>query len=153
MDLPSLFRFVPLALGAMAAVAGIAIHMQAKRKRGQAVEQALTRGDRTLLTDSEARFEGLKSGRAEMSRGRRGRGALILTDRMVIYEEFLPTYKLEITFKQIRAVETSATFLGKQRGSTVLILHFTDSHGQVADVGFSPINPDSWAMQIRRLIS
>lgn len=135
----------------LTALVGIlVVRSVAKRRRQQAAEQALARGRFTLLVDPEATFEGIKTGRADRARWRRGKGVLVLTERKIRYDEFLPAYRFEVEIRQVRAVDTNSSFLGKVRGKPVLALHFLDASGTPADVGFTVTNPDAWALQIRK---
>ena len=143
--------FAVLALGAVVTI--VAAYQVARNKRHQVAEQAMARGGFTLRADPDAAFEGLKCSLADKSRWRRGKGVLILTERKIRYDEFMPTYRLEIPIKEIRAVDTSPTFLGKYRGRPILALHFNDTNGIASDVGFTVKDPDSWAIQIRKRLT
>lgn len=150
MGLGGISLIVSLAVAGIAVIAAMGVWHFARVKRKQAAERALARGAFTLLAEPEAIFEGLKARSGGRSRWRRGRGVLVLTERTVRYEEFLPSYRLEVPIKRIRAADTDTSFLGKPRGTKVLILHFTDDTGTEADLGIGVADPDRWAIQIRK---
>ena len=153
MDAGTLIRALFGGLCLVAVVGIFVVRATAKRRRQQAADRALARGRFTLRVDPEATFEGLKTGRAERARWRRGKGVLILTERKIRYDEFLPAYRFEVEIRQVRAVDTNASFLGKVRGKPVLAIHFMDASGTPADVGFTVTDPGSWAIQIRKGIA
>ena len=150
MDLGFWVRTVLGALAVAAILVVLWLRFTARKRRRQAVDQWMTRLSMTLLTDPDATFLGMKVGRGERARWHPGKGAIVLTERMLRYEEFLPAYRFELYIKNIIAVDTTNVFLGKDRGRRVLAIHFTDSRKRQGEVGFGLADPETWAIQIRK---
>jgi len=83
--------------------------------------------EQVLALANGANFFGLESaGLGQV----RGNGSLVLTDRRLLFEMWIPRRRISIPLHQIQTVETPRAFLGKTRFRRLLKVSFSAEAGQ-----------------------
>jgi hypothetical protein len=66
----------------------------------------------------------------------RGNGTLVLTDKELYFERWLPRREYRIPLAAIQAIETPSSYLGKTNFRPVLKIVFKDENGQTDSMGW-----------------
>lgn len=103
-----------------------------------------------LLTDPFANYFGLQSRGMKQIRGN---GILILTEKELFFELYIPKKELTIPIYQLKAVETTSSFLGKTKFKKLLKIIFHRPTGEKDAAAWLVKNLDEWKITLKQQIS
>lgn len=115
------------------------------------IEAALSKYQdrKILLTDTFANFFGLES---QGTKQIRGNGILILTEKELYFELYLPTNKIIIPLIQITKIDTTRSHLGKSKFKQLLKIYFKNETGQNDSIAWCVQDLPKWKQTLSNLI-
>ena len=91
--------------------------------------------------DSSANFFGFKSNGFKQIKGN---GILVLTEKEIVFERWLPEKRFTISVESIENVEETNSFLGKTKGDSLLKIDFLDEKGNLDSCAWQVNDLEQW---------
>ncbi len=109
----------------------------------------LVKRHKIFLMEKAANFFGQESkGMAQQ----RGNGILILTDKGIFFEMWLPKKSIQIPLSSIIEADKTNSFLGKTKLRPLLRIHFFSERGIEDKVAWLIKDPDKWIFRINKIV-